>query len=545
MMQKAPPLSGVFCLFGTGGRHPARWVPSRLCTIGTPRQDAYKLFYIYSLNPRLVAGFFVCGMMGKFGLTVKKIVILLLQILTVANSQIQITEAFPNLYFTKPIDLQYPPDGSNRLFVVAQHGYIYVFENDPLVTNKTLFLDISDRIVFEGERGLLGMAFHPEYENNGYFFVNYTAPGPLRSVISRFQVTSNNSDEADEESEFVIIEINQPFENHNGGQIVFGPDGNLYIGMGDGGAGGDPYGHGQNLYSLHGSILRIDVDNPGGELNYGIPDDNPFVGTSYRAEIYAYGLRNPWRFSFDPITNFCWIADVGQDLYEEIDLLEVGGNYGWDIMEGANCYDPAVGCDTAGLILPFYEYSHDVGESITGGFVYRGSLLPELYGKYIFADFEYGDVWSLGYEEGIPLEVSTLGDLGSYSVTSFGVDQHNELYICSFNGMIYKFVQASSSIEDGVLKPNNFSLYQNHPNPFNPITTIRYDLPEDALVNITIYDMMGRVVSNLVSSQQNAGYRSIQWNATNNEGQPVSAGLYLYTIEAGQFRQTKKMVLLK
>jgi len=504
-----------------------------------------KNFTLFTTSSPRHPGFFVCVRMGRFGLTVKKIVILLLQILTVAHSQIQINEAFPNLYFTKPIDLQYPPDGSNRLFVVAQHGYIYVFENDPLVTNKTLFLDISDRIVFEGERGLLGMAFHPEYENNGYFFVNYTAPGPLRTVVSRFQITSNNPDEADEESEFVIIEINQPFENHNGGQIVFGPDGNLYIGMGDGGAGGDPYGHGQNLYTLHGSILRIDVDNPGGELNYGIPDDNPFVGTSYRAEIYAYGLRNPWRFSFDPITNFCWIADVGQDLYEEIDLLEVGGNYGWDIMEGANCYDPAVGCDTAGLILPFYEYSHDVGESITGGFVYRGSLLPELYGKYIFADFEYGDVWSLGYEEGNPLEVSTLGDLGSYSVTSFGVDQHNELYICSFDGMIYKFVQTNSAIEDGVSKPNKFSLYQNYPNPFNPITTLRYDLPEDALVNITIYDMKGRKISTLVSSQQTAGYKSVQWNATNDKGAPVSAGLYLYMIQAGEFRQTKKMVLLK
>ena len=232
-------------------------------------------------------------------------------------------------------------------------------------------------------------------------------------------------------------------------------------------------------------------------------------------------------------------------MYEEIDLLEVGGNYGWDIMEGANCYDPAVGCDTAGLILPFYEYSHDVGESITGGFVYRGSLLPELYGKYIFADFEYGDVWSLGYEEGNPLEVSTLGDLGSYSVTSFGVDQHNELYICSFNGMIYKFVQTNSAIEDGVSKPNKFSLYQNHPNPFNPITTLRYDLPEDALVNITIYDMKGRKISTLISSQQTAGYKSVQWNATNDKGAPVSAGLYLYMIQGGEFRQTKKMVLLK
>ena len=173
------------------------------------------------------------------------------------------------------------------------------------------------------------------------------------------------------------------------------------------------------------------------------------------------------------------------------------------------------------------------------------SLLPELYGKYIFADFEYGDVWSLGYEEGNPLEVSTLGDLGSYSVTSFGVDQYNKLYICSFDGMIYKFVQTNSAIEDGVSKLNKFSLYQNHPNPLSPITTLRYDLPEDALVNITIYDMMGRVVKTLINDQQTAGYRSIQWNATNNAGSSVSAGIYLYMIQAGDFRQTKKMVLLK
>ena len=253
-------------------------------------------------------------------------------------------------------------------------------------------------------------------------------------MVSRFQVTSNDSNQADEGSEFIIIEIDQPFDNHNGGQIAFGPDGNLYIGMGDGGAGGDPYGHGQNLYTLHGSMLRIDVNNPDEGLNYGIPDNNPFVGTGYREEIYAYGLRNPWRFSFDPITNICWIADVGQDLYEEIDLLEVGGNYGWNIMEGAHCYNSTVGCDTTGLIMPLYQYDHNIGESITGGFVYRGNLVPNLYGKYIFADFEYGDIWSLEYEEGNSPEVSTLGDLGPYSVTSFGTDQYNELYICSFNG---------------------------------------------------------------------------------------------------------------
>jgi len=333
----------------------------------------------------------------------KKVAILLLLSLSVLLGQVQIDEAFPSLYFTQPIDLQYPPDESNRLFVVEQEGYIYVFENDVFVTDKTIFLDIRDRIVFEGERGLLGLAFHPDYENNGYFFVNYTAPGPLRTVVSRFQVTADDPDVGDESSEHIIIEINQPFTNHNGGQVVFGPDGYLYIGMGDGGAGGDPYGHGQNLNTLHSSMLRIDVDNPDEGLNYGIPDNNPFVGTGYREEIYAFGLRNPWRFSFDPVTNICWIADVGQNLYEEIDLLEVGGNYGWNIMEGAHCYDPPVGCDTAGLIVPLYEYNHNVGESITGGFVYRGSLVPDLYGKYIFADFEYGDVyWST--KEEIPLK---------------------------------------------------------------------------------------------------------------------------------------------
>ena len=220
----------------------------------------------------------------------KKVAILLLLSLSVLLGQVQIDEAFPSLYFTQPIDLQYPPDESNRLFVVEQEGYIYVFENDVFVTDKTIFLDIRDRIVFEGERGLLGLAFHPDYENNGYFFVNYTAPGPLRTVVSRFQVTADDPDVGDELSEHIIIEINQPFTNHNGGQVVFGPDGYLYIGMGDGGAGGDPYGHGQNLNTLHSSMLRIDVDNPDEGLNYGIPDNNPFVGTGYREEIYAFGL---------------------------------------------------------------------------------------------------------------------------------------------------------------------------------------------------------------------------------------------------------------
>ena len=490
-----------------------------------------------------IVGLFVFGMMDIFKFTMKKVTLFFP--LSILFGQIQIDEAFPSLYFTQPVDLQYPPDESNRLFVVEQEGSIYVFDNDSLAVDKTLFLDIRDRVVFEGERGLLCLAFHPDYENNGYFFVNYTAPNPLRTVVSRFQVTSNDYNQADEESEFVIIEINQPFDNHNGGQIVFGPDGNLYIGMGDGGAGGDPYGHGQNLYTLHSAILRINVDTPDEGLNYGVPNNNPFVGTGYREEIYAYGLRNPWRFSFDSVTNLCWIADVGQDLYEEINLLEVGGNYGWNIMEGTYCYDSPVGCDTTGLIMPFYEYNHNIGESITGGFVYRGSLVPNLYGKYIFADFEYGDIWSLEYEEGNSPEVSTLGDLGPYSVTSFGTDQYNELYICSFDGTIYKFTQTYSMINHGDLTLNVLSLHQNYPNPFNPTTQFRYDIPEANHVTIMVYDLMGRKIRTLVNRNQKVGHRLIQWNATNDIGQSVSAGLYLYTIQVGEYRKTRKMVLLK
>ena len=465
----------------------------------------------------------------------------------IATSQVAIQEAFPNLYFTEPVDLQHAPDGSDRIFVLEQRGTIYVFQNDYSVTEKTMFLDIRDKVVHEGERGLLGLAFHPEYENNGYFFVNYTAPNPLRTVVSRFQVTPDNPDVGDELSEHIIIQIDQPFSNHNGGQIVFGPEGYLYIGMGDGGWFGDPYNNGQDLTTLLGAILRIDVDTVSANLNYGIPVDNPFVSDTleFRDEIYAYGLRNPWRFSFDSYTNSCWIADVGQDLYEEIDILESGGNYGWKIMEGNHCYSPAAGCDTTGLILPIYTYDHSIGESITGGFVYRGTLVPDIYGKYIFADFEYGDVWSLAYDEENSLELSILGDLGPYSVTSFGIDQHDELYICSFDGKIYKFSQALSTVKiDGII-PNKIFLHQNYPNPFNPVTTLRYDLPENMPVTIVIYDMLGTRVKTLINQTQNAGHRSVIWDTTNDYGKPVSAGIYLYQIQNGEYMQTRKMVLLK
>lgn len=261
---------------------------------------------------------------------------------TMSLSQIQIVDAFPNLTFDLPLDLQHPGDGSNRLFVVGKLGTIWVFDNDPNVMEKKVFLDmgeIVDSLVTDFEAGLLGLAFHPNYADNGYFYVNYIAPDPLRTVISRFEVSADNPNSASIDSEFIILEVQQLDRRHNGGQIVFGPDGYLYIGLGDGGSDKDTYGHGQNLKILLGALLRIDVDQPMQEAHYGIPADNPFVGNSdgYREGIFAYGLRNPWRFSFDPVTGRLWLADVGHSKFEEIDIISSGKNYGWNIMEGAHC----------------------------------------------------------------------------------------------------------------------------------------------------------------------------------------------------------------
>lgn len=348
--------------------------------------------------------------------------------------------AFPNLSFTRPVDLQHAGDNTNRIFVVEQEGVISVFPNNASVESKKTFLDIKERVEDSGnEEGLLGLAFHPDYETNGYFYVNYTAEDPNRTVISRFIVSAGDPDVANANSEYVILEFDQPFSNHNGGQISFGADGFLYIASGDGGSGGDPDENGQNRSTLLGKILRIDVDHEEDGNRYAIPDDNPFANNSsgYREEIYAYGLRNPWRFSFDPANNRLWAGDVGQNAYEEIDIIEKGGNYGWDVMEGKHCFEPSSGCNTAGLKLPIWEYNRDLGISITGGFVYRGPTLDELTGKYIYADFGSRRVWALNYSNmNNPLNTQLLQ--ADFNISSFGVDQNNELYLCGFDDKIYK-----------------------------------------------------------------------------------------------------------
>ena len=360
-----------------------------------------------------------------------------------AQVQYEAVDAFPRLTFDEPVDLQNASDASGRLFVVERRGVIRVVGDWGEGPTKRVFLDITGRVMSEGiEEGLLGLAFDPDFKSNGYFYVDYVGRGRLRTVISRFRVSASNPDSADPRSETVILEVPQPYSNHKGGQIAFGPDGYLYIALGDGGSERDPDNRGQDLTELLAKILRIDVRSGYQSRPYSIPPDNPFVGNKHgwRDETYAYGLRNPWRFSFDKIGGKLWAADVGQDRFEEIDIIEKGKNYGWRIMEGMHCYKPDP-CDGAGLTLPIWEYAHDArgGNSITGGYVYRGSQLPDLYGKYIYGDFVSGRIWALAYDGKRPPANTELvrTDL---SISSFGIDQNGEIYICDLNGHICRLV---------------------------------------------------------------------------------------------------------
>ncbi len=353
--------------------------------------------------------------------------------------------AFPSLSFSSPVLLTHSPDGTNRIFVVEQGGLIKVFPNDSAVTSSSvsIFLNVANRLGSStGEQGLLGMAFHPDYANNGFFYLNYSAGSPRRTVIARFSVTPGQPNKADSLSWMSILEINQDFSNHNGGNILFGPDGYLYIGMGDGGSGNDPNNRAQDSTQLLGKMLRIDVDNTVPPATYSIPSDNPFVafGPNVRKEIWALGMRNPWRWSFDAVSGELWVGDVGQNNWEEIDLIEGGKNYGWRLMEGFQCNPIYPGCDTTGLTLPIKDYSHSLGFSVTGGYVYRGYRRSELTGAYIYADYGSGRIWKLRYVNGMITEDSLLYD-APYSISSFGEDQDHELYIVRYSGSpsIYRF----------------------------------------------------------------------------------------------------------
>lgn len=339
---------------------------------------------------------------------------------------------------TSPVGLATAPGDASRIFVLEQPGRVRVIRDGALQPDA--FLDITSETSADGERGLLGLAFHPDYDVNGYVFVSYTNnAGDTR--VARY--TAASPDAADPGSVETVLAVDQPYSNHNGGHIAFGRDGYLYVALGDGGDGGDPDGNGQDMATLLGSILRIDVD---GGSPYAVPSDNPLAGTAGAApEIWVYGLRNPWRFSFDRANGNLFIGDVGQSRLEEISVQNAGSgggeNFGWNVMEGTDCF-AAGSCSTTGLTLPVYEYDHDEGCSVTGGYVYRGTALPQLAGRYFFGDYCTGFVRSFRYEGGAAVDVqdhtTDLGTIGGLS--SFGEDATGELYLLDIQGIVYRLV---------------------------------------------------------------------------------------------------------
>jgi glucose/arabinose dehydrogenase len=389
---------------------------------------------------------------------------------------VQVVPAFTDVSFTgwepdingkpsplRPILLTHLGDGTNRVCVPQQQGQIHVFDNKSGAQETKVLLDISKKVTYkdnQNEEGFLGMAFHPKFKENGHFYVFYSpSDTPLMTVISRFTLAKGEASKADPASEQVLFRFNRPFWNHDGGTLCFGPDGYLYIVIGDGGAGNDPFNNAQNLQTHLGKILRVDVDKSEDGKPYGIPKDNPFVGVSapgvaankktaiVKPEIYAYGLRNVWRMSFDRATGQGWVADVGQNVWEEINLLQKGGNYGWNLREGKHVFMPSGEGTLSTLIDPIWEYHHDIGKSITGGYVYRGKEVPELTGYYLYADYVSGRVWALKYDpktksvvENRPIQHG----MPSLPVISFGEDEAGEVYftIVAANGKgIYKFAK--------------------------------------------------------------------------------------------------------
>lgn len=348
------------------------------------------------------------------------------------NATWKVAEAFPSLTFKDPVELVNVSDGTNRLFVIEQAGIIKTFSNNADASDAATLLNISNKVNSGGEKGLLGVAFHPNFSANGQFFVNYTRQqnGILETVIARYQ---SDGKVANANSEEILLTYIQPYSNHNGGKVAFGNDGYLYISTGDGGSGGDPQNNAQNLSSFLGKILRIDIDKKANGLNYSIPTDNPFItNTNAKPEIYAYGLRNPWKMNLDKTTGKFWIADVGQNEKEEINILEKGANFGWKITEGFNCYSPSSNCNKAGLTDPVHDYGTDQGRSITGGYVYRGKKHKALVGKYIYGDYASGRIWALSYDESTKKSTNELLTRMTGSLSSFGQDKDGELYLINY-----------------------------------------------------------------------------------------------------------------
>jgi glucose/arabinose dehydrogenase len=472
-----------------------------------------------------------------------------------------------------PVYVTAPAGDAERLFIVEQNGVIKILKNGTVLARP--FLDIQHRVNNGGtEQGCLGLAFHPDYATNGYLYVYFIGgTGAGVSRIRRFTV-STDPDSAVDASIHNILQFNQPFTNHNGGQIAFGPDGYLYFGSGDGGSANDPNGNGQNGMTLLGKMLRIDVDGDDFPLddakNYAIPPDNPFVSDpNVLDEIWARGMRNPYRWSFDSATGDMYIGDVGQECWEEIDFQPAsstgGENYGWRITEGTHCFVPSnpFNCNqpqtcSAGLVNPIREYNHasdGFSCSVTGGYVYRGSAIPSMQGHYFYADFCSDQIYTFRYNGSVQdlqnrtTQLDPPGALSIANISAFGQDGLGELYIVELhasNGEVFKIIPdpaSGSAIPD--VRPTPLRLGAGTPNPFTEVTSLEFVLQRRADVDVSVYGADGRLVRRLHEGPAEEGAHALAWNGRAADGSPLPAGVYFVRAEAEGVVSTQRVTLIR
>ncbi len=429
---------------------------------------------------------------------------------------------------SSPVDIQHAPGDATRLFVVEQTGLLRVVENGTLL--PTPALNLTTKIILGSERGFLGLAFDPMWPDSAYIYVNFTRAGDGANTVARYTRGTGAGVSFDLASERILMAIPDFASNHNAGALAFGDDGLLYITTGDGGSGGDPNNNGQTLTALLGKILRIDVrgsratnECTGGTVNYRIPPDNPFVGSTAPAcdEIYAYGFRNPWRMSFDRDTDDLWVGDVGQESWEEIDSVQAGGNYGWRRMEGTHCYNPSTNCQTGSLLLPVWEYSSGSGSgncSVTGGYVYRGDAVPALFGRYIFADYCSGRVWSLDISGVTPVN-SQIGTRSN--PTTFGEDLAGEMYVAA-GSSVYR-LDPSPVAGEGGSQDSALTLSLIGSNPIVGRGALRVTLERSGPVALTLFDVLGREVAVLFDGS----LQSTNAHEVAIDGSALAPGLYI------------------
>jgi glucose/arabinose dehydrogenase len=457
----------------------------------------------------------------------RRLCLLVLVVLVTGCSRAQtggppLVDAYPGLTFNRPVDLQAPPDGTPRLFVVEQGGRIRVFPTNAGSPAAATFLDVTGLVqgASSGELGLLGLAFHPRFSQNGQFFVFYTRRGSttqFEEVVARYRVSTTNANVADPASAEVLLTVPDIYSNHNGGQLQFGPDGYLYVALGDGGSGGDPQNSGQNTGTLLGSILRLDVDARAGSLapecdpagRYRVPADNPFAGPAAGCgEIYAYGLRNPWRFSFGP-DGTLWAADVGQGAWEEVNKVTKGGNYGWNVMEGSRCYN-AASCNTGGKVLPVHEYGHNSagGFSITGGYVHpaTGGGCSNLGNWYVFGDYVTKHIWALRERSGAaPNVIPIVNGSQGVAVSTFGLDPAGRLLVAEHTGsgrlMAFNCAALPVGTTAAATAPAPLTLTLAGAQPFDAAMALHLAVDRPRRVTVAAYDVLGREVARVFEGE--------------------------------------------